>query len=77
MSKVRDFNLFSDIFILNFILLQNMFILKKISNIFKLKFIINKIKNFKIYLTLNNKIINYKFLFNSIYLIIFFIKINF
>ena len=39
MSKVRDFNLFSDIFILNFILLQNMFILKKISNIFKLKFI--------------------------------------
>jgi len=47
MSKVRDFNLFSDIFILNFILLQNMFILKKISNIFKLKFIYQQgFKNF-------------------------------
>ena len=37
MNKVRDFNLFSDIFILNFILLKNIFKLKKISNIFKFK----------------------------------------
>ena len=54
MSKVRDFNLFSDIFILNFILLQNMFILKKISNIFKLKFIL------KIYINY----LNFEYLFS-------------